>query len=196
MQALIGLSRLVATVNASALLVGRWVGAFCILLMVVIICTQVFFRYVLGSALAWPEEASRFLMLWSAGLMIGTAYRRGGFVAIELLVVLLPRLLRHVLTLILLTLAMVVLWKAWTIGLREVTGFSGRFASDSLSVPASWDFSSWYRIPKSWQMTSMLVGIGALIAITVELMLREIIALLGRAQDLPAIKDQVTLGAE
>lgn len=112
MQVLIGLSRLFALLNSSALAVGRWLGAFCILLMVCFILAQVFFRYVIGTALPWPEEASRFLMLWSAGLMIGTAYRRGGFVAIELLVVLLPRLLRHLLTLVLFSLALIVLWKA------------------------------------------------------------------------------------
>jgi TRAP-type C4-dicarboxylate transport system permease small subunit len=196
MQALIGLSRRVALVNGAALALGRWVGAFFILLMVLIIITQVFYRYVLGSALAWPEEASRFLMLWSAGLMIGTAYRRGGFVAIELLVTLLPKLIRHVLTLLLLAVAMVILWKAWSIGMREVTGLAGRFTTDSLSVPTSLDMSTWYRVPKSWQMTSMLVGIGALIVITVELMLREVIAALGGAEDLPPIRDQVTMGAE
>jgi TRAP-type C4-dicarboxylate transport system permease small subunit len=196
MQLLISLSRLFALVNSSALTLGRWVGAVCILLMVVFILSQVFFRYVIGNALAWPEEASRFLMLWSAGLMIGTAYRRGGFVAIELLVGLLPRVLRHLLTLTLFSLALIILWKAWSIGLREVTGLAGRFTTDSLSIPTSFDLSTWHRIPKSWQMTSMLVGIGALIAVTLELMLREVISLFGGARDLPEIRDQVTLGAE
>ncbi len=196
MQMLIGLSRLFAVVNASALTLGRWLGAFCILLMVVFILAQVFFRYLVGTALAWPEEASRFLMLWSAGLMIGTAYRRGGFVAIEMLVGLLPRILRHVLTLTLLCLALIILWKAWQIGLGEVGGLAGRFGSDSLNVPTAWDLSSWKKVPKSWQMTSMLVGIAALIAVTLEMMLREVIALLGRADDLPVIADQVVLGAE
>lgn len=196
MQVLIGLSRLFALLNSSALAVGRWLGAFCILLMVCFILAQVFFRYVIGTALPWPEEASRFLMLWSAGLMIGTAYRRGGFVAIELLVVLLPRLLRHLLTLVLFSLALIVLWKAWQIGLREVTGLAGRFGTDSLNVPTSWDLSTWRKVPKGWQMTSMLVGIGALISVTLELMLREVISLLGGAEDLPEITDQVVLGAE
>ena len=196
MQGLISLSKLFALVNASALTLGRWVGAFCILLMVFFILAQVFFRYVIGTALPWPEEASRFLMLWSAGLMIGTAYRRGGFVAIELLVALLPGLLRHLLTLALLSLALVILWKAWQIGLREVTGLAGRFGTDSLNVPTSWDFSSWRKVPKGWQMASMLVGIGALISVTLELMLREIISLFGRRDDLPEISDQVMLGAE
>lgn len=196
MQVLIGLSRLFALVNASALTLGRWLGAFCILLMVVFILAQVFFRYVIGTALPWPEEASRFLMLWSAGLMIGTAYRRGGFVAIELLVALLPRILRNLLTLLLLSLALIILYKAWQIGLREVTGLAGRFGTDSLNVPTSWDLSTWKKVPKSWQMSSMLVGIAALISITLEMMLREVISLFGGAKDLPEIADQVVLGAE
>lgn len=196
MQALIALSKLFAWVNANALMVGRWMGALCILLMVIVILTQVFFRYVMGLGLAWPEEASRFLMLWSAGLMIGTAYRRGGFVAIDLLAALLPRILYHILTLILFALAMIILWKAWQIGLREVTGLAGRFGTDSLNVPTSWDLSSWKKVPKSWQMASMLVGIGALIMVTLELMLREVIALFGRADALPPIADQVVLGSE
>ena len=196
MQALIALSKLVALVNAGALTIGRWLGAFCILLMVIIILTQVFFRYVIGLGLPWPEEAARFLMLWSAGLMIGTAYRRGGFVAIDLMVALLPRLLRHLLTLTLFALALIVLWKAWQIGMREVSGLAGRFGTDSLNVPTSWDLSTWRKVPKSLQMMSMLVGIGALVMVTFELFLREVIALFGRAGDLPPISDQVVLGSE
>lgn len=43
-----------------------------IFLIMAIICVQVFFRFVLNSALPWPEEASRFLMIWA--LFIGGAY--------------------------------------------------------------------------------------------------------------------------
>ncbi|WP_297619602.1 TRAP transporter small permease subunit [uncultured Roseicyclus sp.] len=196
MQVLIALSRLFALVNASVLTLGRWLGALCILLMVVIILAQVFFRYVIGLGLPWPEEASRFLMLWSAGLMIGTAYRRGGFVAIDLLVALAPRVIQHVLTLALFAVSLVVLWKAWQIGWNEVTGLAGRFGTDSLNVPTSWDLSTWRKVPKSWQMASMLVGIAALIMVSVELILRELVAVFGRAADLPPISDRVVLGSE
>jgi TRAP-type transport system small permease protein len=196
MQVLIALSRLFALVNASVLTLGRWLGALCILLMVVIILAQVFFRYVIGLGLPWPEEASRFLMLWSAGLMIGTAYRRGGFVAIDLLVALAPRVIQHVLTLALFAVSLVVLWKAWQIGWNEVAGLAGRFGTDSLNVPTSWDLSTWRKVPKSWQMASMLVGIAALIMVSVELILRELVAVFGRAADLPPISDRVVLGSE
>ena len=43
-----------------------------IFLIMAIICFQVFFRFVLNNAQPWPEEASRFLMIWS--LFIGGAY--------------------------------------------------------------------------------------------------------------------------
>ena len=35
-----------------------------LLLMTAIVLAQVFFRYGLGDALTWSEEASRFLMVW------------------------------------------------------------------------------------------------------------------------------------
>ncbi|RUA18458.1 MAG: hypothetical protein DSY83_02265 [Flavobacteriia bacterium] len=52
-------------------LITRVVAAS-ILLILVIICTQVFFRFALNNALPWPEEASRFLMIWA--LFLGGAY--------------------------------------------------------------------------------------------------------------------------
>ena len=196
MGALIGAARFLAVINASLLTLGRWLGATCIGLMVVFILAQVFFRYVLGNALAWPEEASRFLMLWSAGLMIGTAFRRGGLVAIDMLAILLPRMLRHFLTLALLALAMLLLWQGLQIGLKEVSGLAGRFATDSLSIPISLDFSQWFKVPKSWMMSSMVVALVLMLLVGVELILRETITLLGGADRLPEISDSVSLGTE
>lgn len=196
MGALIGAARLLATFNASALTLGRWLGAACIAFMVAFILAQVFFRYVLGNALAWPEEASRFLMLWSAGLMIGTAYRRGGLVAIDMLSALFPRVIRHLLALALLALSMLILWKGLQIGIKEVTGISGRFTTDSLSVPVSIDLSEWKKVPKAWMMSSMVVGLVAMLSVGVELMLREVIAALGGADRLPAVAESVSLGSE
>jgi TRAP-type C4-dicarboxylate transport system permease small subunit len=196
MGALVGVARLLAVVNAAMLWTGRWLGAACIALMVVFILAQVFFRYVIGNALAWPEEASRFLMLWSAGLMIATAWRRGGLVAIDMLAMLLPRFIRHLLTLALLGLSMLILWKGLQIGIKEVTGISGRFTTDSLSVPKSLDLTQWHKVPKSWMMSSMVVGLVMMLAVGVELFLREVITMLGGADDLPVVSDSVSLGNE
>ncbi|MCG8551580.1 MAG: TRAP transporter small permease [Desulfobacterales bacterium] len=43
--------------------------------MMGIICMQVFCRFVLNNALSWPEEAARFLMVWS--LFLAAAYALG-----------------------------------------------------------------------------------------------------------------------
>jgi TRAP-type C4-dicarboxylate transport system permease small subunit len=62
MAALLSLARWLGAVNAAVLAAGRGIGVVCIALMLLIMLVQVFCRYVLGSALAWPDEAARFMM--------------------------------------------------------------------------------------------------------------------------------------
>ena len=173
--------------NDVVLKIGRGIAIVAIALMVVAILIQVFFRYVLNNALPWPDEAARFMMLWLTGLMAPTAYRRGGFVAIDMILVALPERIGAILSLILLAVAGAVLALAVQIGWSEVTGFGGRFATASLYLPAALDFSEWMRIPRSWMMASLLVGVILLLIVNVELMLRSIITLLGGGDDLRPI---------
>lgn len=196
MGALLGLTNGLGAVNAGLLTVGRVLGATAVALMVVIILAQVFFRYVIGTALPWPEEASRFLMLWMAGLMAPTAFRRGGFVSIEMLVRFLPQGLAAILSILLLTISLVVLLVGLQIGWHEVTGLGGRFATDSLSVPTNLTFSTWEKVPKSWMMASLVVGLGALISVCVELILRAVLTLLGQHERLIIIPDAAVMGSE
>lgn len=195
MGLILGLANGIGAVNAALLALGRWLGAVCVASMLLIILAQVFFRYVMGDALAWPEEAARFLMLWMAGLMAPTAYRRGGFVSIEMLVRLLPRRPAALLALLLLGLSLVVLVVGLRIGWSEVTGLGGRFTTDSLSVPTL-DLSGWVKVPKSWMMASLVVGLILLISVCVELMLRTIVALSGTQADLRVIPEMVMEGTE
>ena len=194
MGPIVAIAAILARLNGALLALGRGLGAACVGLMVVFILMQVWFRYVIGNALPWSEEGARFLMLWMAGLMAPTAYRHGGFVGIDMLVALLPRVLAQVLALALLGLTLVVLWVAFGIGWREVTGFSGRFATDALWLPTSLDFSSWMKVPRSWAMASMVVGAGLLILVTVELMLRALVTLAGAGARLPVIHGAQTGG--
>ena len=96
-------------VNSIVLRIGMVLAAAALAVMVAVILAQVWYRYVLGTALPWPDEAARFLMLWMTGLIAPAAYRRGGFVAIDMVERALPRLVATVLSLILLTIAFVVL---------------------------------------------------------------------------------------
>ena len=79
MQILFTLIKPLEWINDIAGRLGRNLSVVAMGLMVVIILTQVFFRYALNNALPWPDEAARFLMLWLAGLMGPIAMRRGPF---------------------------------------------------------------------------------------------------------------------
>jgi TRAP-type C4-dicarboxylate transport system permease small subunit len=180
--------------NDFVLKIGRGIAIVAMAAMVIAILVQVFFRYILNNALPWPEEAARFMMLWMTGLIAPTAYRRGGFVAIDMLALALPARLGALLTLVLLLIAGSVLFVSIGIGWKEVTGFGGRFASEALWIPLSPDFETWYRLPRSWMMSSLLVGVVLLFIVNVELILRSLIALMGGADDLrpiPAAPDEI-----
>jgi len=193
---LLNFTGLLGRVNAALLAVGRWLGAFCVGLMVVIILIQVVFRYGLGNALPWSEEAARFLMLWMTGLMAPTAFRRGGFVAIDMVVVLLPRVLAAMLSLLLLLLSAVVLWNAMRIGWAEAGGLGGRFAMSAIAVPTALDLSSWMKVPRGWMMSSLALGVTLMFAVNIELILRSLISLFGAGTRLAPIPFTQTLGAE
>lgn len=184
-------------INERLLRAGRAVGIAAIAIMVAVTITQVVARYGLNSALAWPDEAARFCMLWMTGLMAPTAFRRGGFVAIDMIPAMLPATLARVLNLCLLVLSLLVMVVAVQIGWREVTGLGGRFASASLFIPTALDFSTWYRVPRAWMMASIPVGLVLLIMVNVELILRTLADLIG-VRGLPEIEglDPGMRGAE
>ena len=179
MTALFGLLRPFQMWNDYVLPIGRWISIVAIALMVVAILVQVFFRYVLNSALPWPDEAARFMMLWLTGLMAPIAFRRGGFVAIDMVVQAMPMKLGQIVSLLLLFISAGVLAMAVSIGWGEVTGFGGRFKTASLYVPLSLDFSEWLRVPRAWMMMSLFVGVVLLLIVNIELILRSLITLLG-----------------
>lgn len=196
MGALLAVVGPLGVLNSAMLTFGRALGIVAVSLMVVAILVQVFFRYVLNDALAWPDEAARFCMLWMTGLMAPTAFRRGGFVSIDMVVQLLPPRIGALLSLSLLVLSLLVLLVAVQIGWSEVTGFSGKFATASLYVPTSVSFDSWLRVPRSWMMASLVVGLVLLISVNVELILRGVVSLMGGADRLTAITLHEQVGAE
>lgn len=182
------------TWNDYALRIGWWISVFAIGLMVLSILCQVFFRYVLGSPLAWSEEAARFCMLWMTGFMAPLAYRQGGFVAIDMLVQMLPRRVAEILSFILLVIPLVVLIVALPIGWGEVTGFSAKFATASLYYP---DFQGgWIKMPRSWMGWSLLVCVVLMLTVNIELMLRSIISFFGGQESLRPIPGEAMAGDE
>lgn len=182
--------------NETVLKIGRAIGCVAVAAMVVAILLQVFFRYVLNNALPWPDEAARFCMLWMTGLMAPTALRRGGFVAIDMFGRALPTKAGQILNILLFVLSLGVLIVALEIGWGEITGFSGKFKTASLYVPLSLGFDEWLRVPRSWMMASLVVGLVLLISVNIELILRSVVTLLGGGDQLRPIPDAENVGAE
>lgn len=193
MGALLAVLAPISAVNAFVLKIGRGVGIVAIAVMVAAILTQVVARYVFNNALPWPDEAARFCMLWMTGLMAPTAFRRGGFVALDMISGFMSSRVAAVLSLVLLCISLLILIVAVQIGWSEVTGFGGRFATASLYLPT---LDGWFRIPRSWMMLSLLVGVGLLLAVNIELILRSIIRLLGGGHRLPVLDMGDLAGAE
>jgi TRAP-type C4-dicarboxylate transport system permease small subunit len=54
--------------------------------MIVDVSVGVFYRYVLNNAIAWVEEVSRYLMIWSAYLSMGMVMRDEQNVGVEFIV--------------------------------------------------------------------------------------------------------------
>ena len=177
MTLLTGLLTPVQAFNEVALRIGRGVAILAIALMVVAILVQVCFRYALNNPLPWPDEAARFAMLWMTGLIAPTAYRHGGFVAIDTAQRAMPERSAAVLSLALLAMSGLVLGMAIEIGWGEITGFLSKASTASLYfLDSSLD---WVKLPRRWMMASFFVCVVLLFTVNVELFLRTLITLAG-----------------
>ncbi len=193
MQLLLGLLWTIERWNDVVLRIGRWIGIVAIGLMVVAILIQVFFRYVLNNALPWPDEAARFCMLWMTGLMAPTAFRRGGFVAIDIVVAALPQRIGGLVSLFLLIISAGVLAKGIELGWGEVNSFMSNAKTASLYY---FDFASgeFEKMPRRWMFYSLFVGVILLFIVNIELIIRSLIELLGgadRLRQLPAGEEEI-----
>jgi len=210
MAVLLGLIAPLQALNTALGRLGHWVTVIAMALMVAVIVLQVFFRYGLNSALPWPDEAARFFMLWMTGLIAPVAYRRGGFVAIDMLGRAMHPRIGAALGMVLLLVAMLVLVKGIELG-HAHTMSGCLFRSGSLWVPFSFEFAvpipgsgmsltlctradaalsltwGWEKLPLATMYASLLVGFVLLALVNLELILRALVAMLGGAQDLKPI---------
>nr|WP_246237419.1 TRAP transporter small permease subunit [Halovulum dunhuangense] len=188
--------RALIAVNSVHLWIGRHLAWIALALMVCAILAQVIFRYLLGNALAWSEEGARFLMLWMTGLIAPSAYRWGGFVAIDMVPRALPRITGLVLNLSLLFVAAVVLAISIRIGWNDMTGFGGRFASPSLKVPLSLIGGEDIAFRRAWMMGALVVGSVMMFLVNIELILRNLVALLDPEREPPMDRAMISAGAD
>lgn len=192
LQAILGL---ISAVLTPILALGRNLAWMAMGLMVVVILVQVFCRYILNAALPWPDELARFLMLWLTGLIAATAYRSGGFVAIEMIPRMLPRRVGAVLLICLLIVSLAVLVVGFQLGLKHVNS-GWLFASSSLKLPLHLVGGEAVPIKLAWMYMSLPVGLALLIAVNIELVLRALANLIDPEAELPEIPGVDVAGAE
>ena len=175
--------------NTIILKLGRQLAWIAIGLMVVIILIQVYFRYVLNSALPWPDEAARFLMLWMTGFIAPSAYRWGGFVSIEMLFRMLPSRMVKIVTLMLLMISMLVLVVGLQFGLKHVES-GWLFSSSSLKWPLHLIGMEAIRVKLAWMYMSLPVGLAMMTLVNVELIIKNFLWLWNPDLELPTDPDQ------
>ncbi|MEO1687679.1 MAG: TRAP transporter small permease [Pseudomonadota bacterium] len=190
MTVIVAVLKALIALNSTLLAAGRVVAWMALALMVVVILTQVWFRYVMGSALNWPDEAARFLMLWMTGLIAPSAYRWGGFVAIDMVPAALGRAAGRSLNLLFLALSFAVLLTAVWFGWKHVNG-GWLFGSSTLKLPMHWFGGRPEALKLAWMYMSLWVGLVLLTLVNVELMLREWVGL--AAPDLEPPRDAEAL---
>lgn len=177
--------RLLAAFNTIVLRTARQLAWAALAVMVMVILLQVVCRYVLNNALAWPDEAARFLMLWMVGLMAPSAFRWNGFVAIDMLPRALPRVPGLALVLLLLLLSLAVLLTSIGHSYNHTFGFGGRFDSASLKLPLDWIGLESVRVKLKYMYASLFVCIVFLISVNVELILRTALTIFAPDTPLP-----------
>jgi TRAP-type C4-dicarboxylate transport system permease small subunit len=184
--------------NTGLLSVGRVIAMTALAIMVCLILGQIFWRYALNDAPNWTEEAARFGMLWLTGLMAPLAYRQGGFVAIDMLERALPRIIAGFLVLLLLSISLWVLLIAWDKGLNNhVDSLSGRGCSSSLRWPFGIEIGKCKaKFANQYQYAALWVGVNLLILVNVELILRQLISLLGGGDRLRSLTGDTMAGAD
>ena len=73
---------------------ARNLAGLLLAVMVVMILSQVFFRYVLNDSLPWTEELAKYLMVWVACLVAPWVYRENLNVSIEMFINAMPQWFR------------------------------------------------------------------------------------------------------
>ena len=181
-------------INTFILRIGRQLAWIAILLMVIVIIIQVFFRYVLNNALPWPDEVARFLMLWMTGLIAPSAYRWGGFVSIDMLQRFLPKILSNILVFLILIISLTVLLIGFEMGLKHINA-GWIFSSSSIKIPYSLLGGKTEAMKLAWMYMSLPVGIFLLISVNIELTLKTILSTFSSQINFPLDKDKERLEA-
>lgn len=110
-------------------------ASYCILLLILALCYEVFARYVLGAPTTWSFDATYFLCSLAMVLTLAYTWQMGGHVSVDMILVKLPVKVQALLNVIFLLLLFFVTWimivwvmtthviESWQILERATIGF-------------------------------------------------------------------------
>ena len=73
------------TLRSAISAVDEWISVLTMLILIVVVCLQVFCRYVLQSSLDWTEEMARYMVIWSVLFGCSFAMRTGSHLELSIL---------------------------------------------------------------------------------------------------------------
>ena len=161
MQVLDWVITILAWFNELFARVAKYISMALIAVMTLSVLVQVFFRYVLNNPLSWTEEASIFMMIWMAFLVAPFAYRSGANVSIEIIRDLFRGRAQWVLQIVLTCLVLYLLFILFE---RSIAHTDNGLRSSAKSIP----------IRMAWVYIAMPIGIGGMIVVSVEILLRSL----------------------
>ena len=157
--------RMLSPVNEWISIAARNTAGMLLIAMTAIVLVQIVFRYVLNDSLIWTEEVSKTMMVWGAFLVAPWAYRNSANVSIQMFTDELPLLFRRLLHLALNVLVIWIIVVFWS----ESFGMVDRgFAIRAASLP----------VQVGWFFIVVPLAFGAMLLVGVELLIRDVLALL------------------
>lgn len=165
-----------ARINDHLLRVCKYIIISIVAGLAVILIAAVFYRYALNNAIAWSEEASKYLMVWLTFLGAPIALRNAAHINIDLLVKLFPPRGRQAfylaINLVIIITMSILLWKGWAfaeLGARQV--------------------ASSFNASMVWMYVAVPIGSALTCLVAIELALR---AAIGVADPTAGIDESVT----
>ncbi len=168
--------------NTALLFVCKYLIIIIVATIAVILIAAVVYRYGLGSAISWAEEASKYLMVWLTFLGTPIALRNFGHINIDLLYKILPPRLQQLLYFVVSSII------CFTMGIVFVKGMS--FADmGARQVASSFNLSMWY------MYIAVPVGAALTILVAVEQALRSLMGIVDPENGLTIISAETEVDA-
>jgi TRAP-type C4-dicarboxylate transport system permease small subunit len=158
---------MISAISKSLAYAGSFVSTSFLAFIAFVLFLQVILRYVFNSALGWPEEVSRILMIWSVMLMGSVLVHDEELISVDFFDSLWPRKVRIYRDIVYRVLLLVLLGVLFKEGISEAQ-HGWRMRTTALEI-------RWF-----WPYLAIPVGAGLMVFQMVCLMIRDIRQALGK----------------